>query len=125
MMASSKSSVARGKDAEEAAVRFLISQGHVILQQNVYTRFGELDIVSMDGAELVFSEVRYRRHTYFSAAVDTVNRRKQRKLWRAAQSFLCGLNTPWPRCRFDIISIEGSLKGEPKQFRSAFDGTML
>ena len=116
---------ARGLQAERVAVNFLESQGHIILNQNVYTRYGEIDVVSMDGSELVFSEVRYRRHIGFVGAAETVNRRKQQKLWKAAQVFLAGWSMPWPRCRFDVISIEGSFACQPKQLKSAFDGTMF
>ena len=56
--------------------------------------------------QLVFVEVRFRSTNDFGSALESVNRRKQRKLKRAAANFLC----KYPRynryrCRFDVVAI--------------------
>lgn len=48
----------KGKEAEEAACRFLIEQGFEIIERNFYTRFGELDIVAKKQEVLYFVEVK-------------------------------------------------------------------
>ena len=49
-----------GRASEDWAFQYLVSLGWVILDRNVNMRCGELDIVAMDGDELVVVEVRAR-----------------------------------------------------------------
>lgn len=49
---------ARGNDVESSVCEFLISQGYQILERNFYTQFGELDIIAVEGNQIVFVEVR-------------------------------------------------------------------
>ena len=119
------STVQIGRRAEASAVRFLMGQGYSIVAQNISTRYGEIDIIAMDGPFLVFAEVRFRRSSRYGTPEETVNYRKRRKIFRAAQKYLLGWDGPWPRCRFDVISVDG---GSPVTFlltKNAFDETML
>lgn len=58
-----KNTRAMGDMAEEGVCRFLISQGHVILERNCYIgKVGEIDIIARDGIGCIhFVEVRSRR----------------------------------------------------------------
>jgi putative endonuclease len=59
-----------------------------------------------DRSQLVFVEVRYRRSIKFGSPAETVDQRKQRKLIKAAQCYLCTLQlTATIACRFDIVGI--------------------
>jgi len=95
-----------GKSAEDAAVRFLESQGLTILLRNFRRRLGELDVIARNGNTLVIVEVRRRSSDRFGGAPASVNLRKQSKLRRAAalllqqRKDLAGL-----RVRFDVIAI--------------------
>jgi len=51
----------RGAAAEEAAARYLESQGCQVLERNWRCRTGEIDLIARDGEVLVFVEVRSRR----------------------------------------------------------------
>ena len=70
---------------------------------------GEIDLVMRDHAMLVFVEVRYRTDYGFGSPCETVDQRKQRKLYRSAQHFLLRHkqynNLP---CRFDVLGISTS-----------------
>ena len=46
-----------GKSGEARAVKFLRDHGHSIIERNFSCRYGEIDIISYDGA-VVFSEVK-------------------------------------------------------------------
>ena len=50
-----------GAQAEEQALRFLLSQGLKLKQRNYTCRLGEIDLILLDGQTLVFAEVRMRR----------------------------------------------------------------
>ncbi|MGK9067505.1 YraN family protein [Stutzerimonas chloritidismutans] len=114
----------QGQQAEDAAKRYLERHGLRLVQRNWSCRSGELDLVMLDGDTVVFVEVRYRRHTAWGGALESVDYRKQQKLVKAAQLFL-QKESRWARhpCRFDVIAIEaGSSAASPNWIRNAFDG---
>jgi putative endonuclease len=106
-----------GLSAEERAARFLEDHGLAIVDRNYRTRFGEIDVVALDGATLVFVEVRMRSRDDFGDAADSVTASKQRRLEFAARHYLSKLDRE-PACRFDVITLDG---GAPEWLRAAFD----
>ncbi|MCI8209003.1 hypothetical protein AUC61_05580 [Pseudomonas sp. S25] len=104
-----------GREAEACALRHLQQQGLQLIAQNWLCKRGELDLVMLDGDTVVFVEVRYRRHSTWGGALESVDFRKQQKLVLAAQLFLQN-ETQWAdaACRFDVVAIEGDpLDGPP------------
>ncbi|MEE4732052.1 YraN family protein [Pseudomonas alliivorans] len=98
-----------GREAEVYALQHLQQQGLRLIAQNWLCKRGELDLVMLDGDTVVFVEVRYRRHSGWGGAVESVDFRKQAKLVTAAQLFL-QQESGWARypCRFDVIAVEGA-----------------
>jgi putative endonuclease len=78
----------RGKRAEELAAEFLRAAGCEILQCNFRRRLGELDIVARADSVLVVAEVRTRTSAAYGGAAASVDRRKQRRITRAASQLL-------------------------------------
>jgi putative endonuclease len=78
----------RGARAEELAVQFLREAGCEIVQRNYRRRLGELDIVARSDQVLVIAEVRTRGSDAFGGAAASVDRRKQRRVTRAALQLL-------------------------------------
>ena len=110
----------RGQQAEQLAVRFLQQQGLQVLHCNVQARVGELDVVALHGAVLVFVEVRLRRQGGLVSAAESVSVAKQRKLIRAAQWFLQRApEHEWRECRFDVLAF-ASLLQPPEWICGAF-----
>jgi putative endonuclease len=54
------SKVSAGRIAEEQAAEYLLNLGYTIITRNYQIRGGEIDLVALDGDELVFVEVRWR-----------------------------------------------------------------
>jgi putative endonuclease len=77
-----------GRHAEEIAAKFLRAAGCEILETNFRRRLGELDIVARHGAVLVIAEVRTRATSEYGGAAASVDRRKQRRIARAASQLL-------------------------------------
>lgn len=77
----------RGAAGEEYVAGWLQRRGFRILDRNVHFRGGELDIVAIDGDELVFIEVRVRTGTAFGAAAESIDERKLRVLMRAGETY--------------------------------------
>ncbi|HEY5803295.1 MAG TPA: YraN family protein [Lysobacter sp.] len=98
----------RGAAVEAAARQYLIDAGLREVASNANYRIGELDLVMIDGATLVFVEVRYRRNSRFGGGAASVDVHKRRKLVRAAMVFLAR-NRRYANgaCRFDVIEAEG------------------
>ncbi len=109
--------------AEDAAADFLRRQGYKIAQRNYTTRLGEIDIVAIDDAMIVFVEVKSRARVDYGPPEAAVDRRKRDKLRRLAQLFLEShrlLDTP---CRFDVVALTPRPEGggwDIQLFRDAF-----
>jgi len=98
-----------GKLAEASACQYLQQQGLSFQQSNYRCKQGEIDIIMKDGEQLVFVEVRYRKHNYFGSGADTVDLKKQHKLFLAANHYLSANNKHNTACRFDVVSISGTI----------------
>ncbi|MDM8347568.1 YraN family protein [Pseudomonas sp. sp1636] len=113
-----------GRAAEELARLHLQQHGLKLLAQNWSCRRGELDLVMLDADTVVFVEVRYRRHSAWGGAAESVDARKRDKLTRAAMHFLQE-QSRWAKhpCRFDVIAItaEGSSTPRLNWIQNAFD----
>lgn len=104
---------ARGAAVEAAARAHLLKAGLREVAANASYRFGELDLVMLDGRRrggqvLVFVEVRYRRDDRFGGGAASIDSRKRRKLVQAAQAFLLAHREfANAACRFDVIDADG------------------
>ena len=95
-----------GQKGEEIAQRSLKKQGYKILDRNFHTRWGELDIVAQDGAEVVFVEVKTRTSSDFVRPEEAVNFKKQDHLRKAAEIWLAkNYSLEPPPCRFDVVAV--------------------
>ena len=100
---------ALGVWGEDVAASFLEKHGFVVLERNVRTRYGELDIVARDGEELVFVEVRTKSHIKFGHPFETIGPKKIFKLRNMARWYLQARKLGESvLCRFDAIAIVGS-----------------
>ncbi|NMB74173.1 MAG: YraN family protein [Myxococcales bacterium] len=109
-----------GHEAEERAAAFLTEQGYRILERNLRTRLGEVDIVAMDGDTLVFVEVRSRRDASAVHPAATVNRRKQRQVVRVAMLYCQKHTVRDTMIRFDVVAVLGE-RGPIELIRNAFE----
>jgi putative endonuclease len=115
--------VARGAAAENLALRHLEARGLSLVTRNFRCRVGELDLIMRDADQLVFVEVRSRRHSRYGTPAESVTRTKQQRLLRAAAFYLQRQRLN-PSCRFDVVAILQA-EGEPQVewIRDAFQLT--
>jgi len=113
-----------GSTGEAVAARFLRDKGHRILLTNYRCRIGEIDIVSTDGAVIVFCEVKTRASDAKGQPFESVTRRKQQTLRRCAEHFLLAEYHELRTCRFDVVSIKWPPHGPPTitHLENAFQG---
>jgi putative endonuclease len=100
----------KGAAAEELAAVFLQRRGLEITSRNYRCRFGEIDLVALDGKTLVFVEVRQRKSEDYGGAAASITQDKRARLLRTARHYLAR-NRDQPPCRFDAVLI----RGEPPQ----------
>jgi len=109
-----------GAQAEDAAARFLVRNGHAILARNFATPYGELDIVSWERSRdtLAFVEVKYRVRDDFGRAIEAVGVAKQWRIIRAAQAYLKQHPKQCASYRFDVIAVapDGGIVHVPDAF---------
>jgi len=99
-----------GRTAESLVAARLAASGWEIVERNARTRFGELDIVAVDGRTLVFVEVKAgRAGSAFGPErpVLAVDLRKQRRIRRLATAWMGerrGLRR-YDEIRFDAVGV--------------------
>jgi len=101
------STTAKGRSAEERAETFLRGLGYVIVERNARSASGEIDLVALEGGDLVFVEVRSRADASTGGAEETVGPTKQRRVARAAAVYLAERAPRFDTCRFDVVAITG------------------
>lgn len=99
-----------GRAAEDLVAARLAAAGWEIVERNARTRFGELDVVALDGPALVFVEVKAgRQGAAFGPErpILAVNRRKQLRVRRLAVAWMAERRDA-PRyadIRFDAVGV--------------------
>ena len=103
-----------GQQAEAHAQAYLCRQGLIPVERNYHCKVGELDLIMREPTgELVFVEVRYRRHASHGGAVGSIDRHKQQRLLRAAAHYLLQRGLSQQPCRIDVLALEGELASGP------------
>jgi putative endonuclease len=111
-----------GDAGERHAARHLQQAGLRILVRQARTRFGEIDLIALDGDTLVFVEVKSRRDDRPGSPAEAVNDGKQRRLTRAALAWLKRRGLLGRRCRFDVVAVRWKGKQvEVCHIRHAFE----
>ncbi len=106
-----------GIKGEEEAARFLTRSGFAILDRNVRTRAGEIDLVAKEGKTLVFVEVKTRRDLEGDPPQAAVHTRKQNRLAKLAHGYLKQKRIRQTPCRFDVVSVIINEEGGVKAIR--------
>ena len=97
---------ATGRLGEAVAAEYLGRLGYRVVQTNVRTRHGELDIVAWEGDVLAFVEVRTRRGPQYGTPEESITRAKRQKLAELAEAYLQTLPEPPPACRIDVVVVD-------------------
>jgi putative endonuclease len=99
-----------GALAEKIALQYLLTKNLTKVTTNYYCRYGEIDIIMQDKAELVFIEVLYRKNTSHGLAIETIDWRKLKKIKSTINHYMMTNNLGYIPCRIDVIGLQGSLR---------------
>lgn len=94
-----------GKRGEDAAAAYLERIGMQVIERNWRTGRGEIDIIALDGADLVLCEVKTRTSRRTGSPEEAVSPAKQRRLIKLAEAYLAHAGGDPCPVRFDVISI--------------------
>jgi putative endonuclease len=110
-----------GRKSEILGLDYLRSLGYRVVASPYRIGRGEVDVIAWDGDVLVFVEVKARQSS--EPGEDSVGFHKQRRIARAAQSYIARHRLQEKPHRFDILAVN-VLPGAPPEFRllrDAFD----
>jgi len=99
-----------GQAAEELVASRLVESGWEIVERNARSRYGELDIVALDGRTLVFAEVKAGRvgSTYGpERPILSIDFRKQARIRRLATAWMSERRDlpRYDEIRFDAVGV--------------------
>jgi putative endonuclease len=118
-----------GDRGERAAGRFLRREKRMrILARQFSTKWGELDLICLDGDTVVFVEVKTRKSDEYGHPTEAVTKKKQQNLTKAALYWLKKKGLLEHRARFDVVSVvwpEGAKTPTIEHFINAFDAADL
>lgn len=95
----------KGNFGERLACKYLSEQGYTIIETNFKNKIGEVDIITKKKNIIVFVEVKSRSNINYGYPFEAVNRKKQDKLRRLAQSYIKLHRLIDTQFRFDIIEV--------------------
>ncbi len=104
-----------GAFGENLAAKYLKSQGYKIVDQNITTRYGEIDIIAQKKNQIYFVEIKTRRGNSFGSALEAVTPQKVNKIHRSAESLL-SKNRRWQEMIpfISVIAIDEDQNGTVK-----------
>ncbi len=97
-----------GDAAETAAANHLARLGHDIIDRNWKTKFCEIDIVSIAGSVVYFTEVKYRRNANQGGGVAAITPKKLQQMTFAAKLYANNKNLDNIDLRLAAISVSGN-----------------
>ena len=104
----------KGLQYEELARDYLLNQGLTLHLQNFQCRFGEIDLIMLDGDIICFVEVKYRKNSAFGGAISAISTTKKKKIIITAQFFISkNSGLAHNAMRFDAILLQHSPAQEP------------
>lgn len=90
---------------EEIAADHLSGAGHLVLERRWRSAQGELDLLTLDGDELVGVEVKTRRGLGYGHPFEAVGPEKLRRLHRLLAEYVSSYPGPRIRRRIDVVSV--------------------
>ena len=110
-----------GKIGEQMAAKYLTDKGYIILEHNYRRGHLEIDLIALDGDNLVIVEVKSRAYDTVLQPEDAVVHKKRLALIRLANEYV-KMHGRKENVRFDIVSIVSNANGtEVKHLKNAYN----
>lgn len=110
-----------GKMGEQMTARYLTDKRYIILEHNYRRGHLEIDLIALDGDELVIVEVKSRAYDNILQPEAAVDHKKRQALIRLANEYVKSHNRK-ENVRFDIITVVSKEGGaEIKHLKNAYN----
>lgn len=110
-----------GKMGEQMTAKYLTDKGYIILEHNYRRGHLEIDLIALDGDELVIVEVKSRSYDTVLRPEEAVVHKKRLSLIRLANEYVKTHNRK-ENVRFDVVSIVSNANGtEIKHLKNAYN----
>jgi putative endonuclease len=94
-----------GRRGEDEAFRHLNDHGYTVIDRNWRCPEGEVDLVAIDGDDLVFVEVKTRTSTRFGTPLEAIGARKFTRMQLVAFAWCSAHRASSARVRFDVVEV--------------------
>ena len=104
----------KGGEGERIAARLLQNKGHTVIELNSRTKYGEIDLITIDG-EVLFTEVKLKVGEDFGTPEEMIDWRKVQQVKRTAEFYLLvndKLSKEYLQYRVDAVCIVIDRNGE-------------
>ncbi len=96
----------KGWLAEWVACSYLVFQGHLIVERNFQTSFGELDIIAKKKQTFVIIEVKSRYKKSDWHPLDAIDSKKRNKIRKLAKYYIAAKKLFGKNLRMDVLTVE-------------------
>ena len=116
-----REALAFGKMGEQMTAKYLTDKGYIILEHNYRRGHLEIDLIALDGDELVIVEVKSRAYDNILQPEDAVDHKKRQALIRLANEYV-KTHGRKENVRFDIVTVVSKEGGaEIKHLKNAYN----
>lgn len=91
---------------EQIAAQYLQKQGYKILETNYSKRYGEIDIVALDGKVLAFVEVKTRISSQYGTPFEAITPWKMKSLIKTAEFYAMSHPKLPQELRIDAVAVK-------------------
>ncbi len=95
-----------GKWGEKVASEYLVKTGYQVLDRNVRTEYGEIDLIAEQGCVLVFVEVKTRQSSTYGYPEESITRLKIDHMIDSAEAYLQTIPDYEGDWRIDVVAVE-------------------
>ncbi len=103
-----------GQEGELLAKDYLSQQGYQVLTQNYRKSTGEIDLICLDGEEIVFVEVKARTNLRFGTPELAVDQTKLKKIIETGFHYLSETDSEAQAWRVDVVAILFTSSASPE-----------
>ena len=100
-----------GKWGEDIAAEYLTQHNYAIINRNVRTPYGEIDIIARQGDITIFIEVKTRTSNKMGLPEESITARKREHMLAAADHYT--MENEIDHWQIDVIAIEGKPGMQP------------
>lgn len=108
-----------GTAGEKSACKFIKKEGYRVIEKNYRTKYGEIEIIGIEGDTLCFAEVKSRSRSDYGTPEQFVTKHKQKRLWKTASIYIEEKKPESENFRFDVVAVDLE-NSKTEIFKNAF-----